>query len=125
MHTHCFIQTLWPFFDDTIILLPDGYMVSALFGVADGNVSLLNHSCAHDFGLPTVSKVYNYSNCTVAAALANPQLALSAVIDTWSRRRLPDASDVSTPTFPTLAQIPAFSLTLSGPTVLVLRSKVC
>jgi hypothetical protein len=94
--------SLWPTWDDAFIVLPTGLLRSTRFGrVLNGTSALLSRAGW---------------NSSTAAAAANLQLALEATRATW------ESADVTAEGGPTAAAAsPAFSVTLTGATVIVLR----
>ena len=115
--------TLWPLFDDSIVIMGDGTMVSVSLGAMNGTSALLSRSCLAP-SLESTAQGTNTSFCTVSAALKDPSVVLNATVALWDGQQLPRPQNVSSVEV-ALASMPEFSLTLLGKSWLALRSQVC
>ena len=107
------LPTLWPLWDDAVVVSDDGTLLSSALGSVNGTAALLA-------ALPAAAAAAcSAEGCTLSAAIANPSVVLAAVVAAFGGTALPNASVA---TSADAASASTFSLTLSGSTRLVLRS---
>ena len=100
------MPTLWPFFSKAIVVSREGFMLSVPDGaVYNGSAALLAAVCR------------GAASCTLSAATTAPELALDVSKQHWGVEYV---SSSSASLFPPLPAGVAFSLTLTGASVLVL-----
>ena len=100
--------TLWPVWDDAILVIGSGFMRSARLGV------VVNATAALLSAYGTASEAQSAAlGSLVAAAASTPAAALQAAQVVWAAVPLPNSSSPSAA---------AFTLTLSGSSTVVLRS---
>jgi hypothetical protein len=93
--------TAWPLLADVIIALRGGSLRSSRLGVVNATFQL----CA-------AAAIVSGGDCSIEAAASNPVILLAAARATWAGTQLPEP-----------AALEPFSMTLSGPTLLVLRAR--
>ena len=106
------LPTLWPLWDDAVVVSDDGTLLSSALGSVNGTAALLA-------ALPAAAAACSAGGCTLSAAIADPSVVLAAVVAAFGGTALPNASVA---TSADAASASTFSLTLSGSSRLVLRS---
>lgn len=101
--------TLWPLWDDAIVVAADGTLRSSVFGPVNGTRALIASlsACTNASASPS---------CSISAALAQPSAILSATVASFGGMALPTAASLAA------SPVSSFELTFADSASLVLRS---